>query len=93
MKLLRKIPLGPLAVLALLLAIVPFGQPHLIQKLDMLFRGALVAPIDWLDLMMHGLPLLLFLVRLIAEIPLWMAQSSPRTSAGPSKSPRKGRRG
>lgn len=70
MTFIRKIPLAPLAVIAIVLAIMPPAEPHLIQKLNMLAEGTLVKTIDWFDLAMHGVPLLVLLVRLIAEIPV-----------------------
>lgn len=69
MKWLDRLPLGPFAVVALLLAGAPFvPQPHLVEKLGMLAAGTLARPIDVADLLMHGLPLLLFGVRLLREL-------------------------
>jgi hypothetical protein len=78
MKLIRKIPLGYLAPIAIVLAILPPGQPHLIQKIEMLVNGTLVRVIDWLDLLMHGGPLILLLIRLAAEIPVLVEKSSKK---------------
>ena len=62
---LDRIPLPLLAVAAVLLALAPFGsEPHLVQKLRMLFSGELVRPIDIFDLLMHGTPLVLLIIRL-----------------------------
>lgn len=59
-----KIPVVPLAVAALLLAIAPLSpEPHLVEKLGMLFKGVLTKPLDIFDLFMHGTPLLLLIVR------------------------------
>jgi hypothetical protein len=60
---LDRLPLAPLVVGALLLGLAPFApEPHLVEKLRMLFAGALVRPIDIFDLLLHGsLPLLLVL--------------------------------
>lgn len=47
----------PLAILAALtLGLAPFRPPHVVEKLQMLFHGTLVKPIDWLDFAMHGAP-------------------------------------
>ncbi len=56
-----RIPLGWLAVFALLMALLPVTpQPHLLEKLRMLADGTLHRPIDIFDLLFHGvLPLLL----------------------------------
>jgi hypothetical protein len=61
-----KLPLVPLAVIALLLAVLPFGStPHLAEKVGMLFQGALTRPIDIFDLFMHGTPAVLLVIRII----------------------------
>lgn len=47
-----------LIIIALVMAVLPFGeQPHLWQKLLLLKDGYLHKPMDWLDLLMHGGPL------------------------------------
>ncbi|HHH49048.1 MAG TPA: RND transporter [Gammaproteobacteria bacterium] len=63
MKWLDRIPFFPLAVGALLLGLAPFTpQPHLLEKLQMLFSGTLQRPVDIFDLCLHGaLPALLLL--------------------------------
>ena len=39
------------------LGLAPFAPvPHVVEKVGMLFRGQLVQPIDWFDLVMHGAP-------------------------------------
>ena len=60
---LDRIPFIPLALGALMLGLAPFTpQPHLVEKLHMLFAGTLQRPIDIFDLCLHGaLPLLLLL--------------------------------
>jgi len=61
----EKIPLTLLAAIAILMALAPFvPEPHLWQKLKMLFAGTLVKPIDIFDLLWHSLPLALFLIKL-----------------------------
>ncbi len=60
-----KIPLPLLAAIAILMALAPFvPEPHLWQKLKMLFAGTLVKPIDIFDLFWHSLPLTLFFIKL-----------------------------
>ena len=60
-----RIPLPMLVAAAVLLGLAPFApEPHLWQKLKMLFAGELVRPIDIFDLIMHGTPVLLLLIRL-----------------------------
>lgn len=66
MKWLDRVPLSLIAVIAVLLALAPFGaEPHLWQKLKMLFAGSLSRPIDILDLFLHGAPAVVLFVKLV----------------------------
>jgi len=68
MKWLDGIPLMLLLPLAVLLALAPFTpEPHLVEKFRMLFNGTLSRPIDILDLFLHGTPLLLVVLKLVAR--------------------------
>ena len=63
---LDKIPLGPLAIIAVVLGLAPFvPQPHLFEKLGMLFSGTLTRPVDIFDLVMHGTPVVLLILKLL----------------------------
>lgn len=71
MKWLDKIPMSILLPLAVFLALAPFvPEPHLWEKLKMLAAGTLVRPIDMFDLLMHGTPLLLLLLKLVRQLSL-----------------------
>lgn len=60
MKLIDSLPLSTLAVASLTLGLAPFvPEPHVWEKLKMLFSGMLVQPIDVFDLALHGLPWML----------------------------------
>lgn len=60
-----RIPLGTLAIAALLLGLAPFfPEPHLWEKLKMLAAGTLSRPLDIFDLVLHAAPLLLLMVKL-----------------------------
>jgi hypothetical protein len=62
---LDRIPLQMIAFPAILLGLAPFvPEPHLWEKLKMLAAGELHRPIDIFDLLMHGLPVLLLLLKL-----------------------------
>ena len=63
MKWLDKIGYTPLVIVAILLGMAPLDpEPHLWQKLKMLFGGTLVRPLDIFDLFFHGaVPALLIL--------------------------------
>jgi hypothetical protein len=61
-----KLPVKPLIVVAVFFALAPFKpEPHLFEKLRMLFEGTLTRPIDIFDLFMHSLPIMLLAIRLI----------------------------
>jgi hypothetical protein len=65
MQWLDRIPLTLLLPLAVLLALAPFTpEPHLLEKLGMLFEGTLSRPVDIFDLLLHGAPLLLLVLKL-----------------------------
>ena len=63
-KLFDRIPLVLLVVLCLTLGLAPFQPPHLVEKLGMLMAGELTAPIDIFDLLLHGTPWVLLIVKL-----------------------------
>jgi hypothetical protein len=62
---LDKIPLAPLALIAVLLGLAPFvPEPHLWEKLKMLATGTLSRPIDIFDLLLHATPLVVLILKL-----------------------------
>jgi len=80
MKWLDRIPLSVLVILALGLGLAPFApEPHLWQKLKMLFAGTLTRPLDVFDLLMHGAPVALLAMRLVR---IAFARSTP-SGGGP----------
>jgi hypothetical protein len=65
MSFLDQIPLPYLVLAALTLGLAPFvPEPHLWEKLKMLFAGTLVKPIDIFDMVLHGAPWVLLLAKL-----------------------------
>lgn len=50
------------------LGLAPFAPPHIIEKLTLLFNGELVKPIDWFDLLFHGIPWMLLVLKLAAQV-------------------------
>lgn len=60
---LAKLPYDILILAAIMLAIVPIGEPHLLQKLNMLFNGTLKKPLDIFDLFMHSTPIVLLILK------------------------------
>lgn len=65
MKFLDEMPLSFLIIVSLTLGLAPFAPPHVLEKLQMLFSGTLVRPIDIFDLLMHGAPWLLLGAKLV----------------------------
>ncbi len=65
MTLIDRLPLSYVAIVAFALGLAPFRpMPHLVEKLMMLRAGALTQPVDIFDLVMHGLPVVLLIVKL-----------------------------
>jgi len=65
MKWLDKVPLGPLILAAVFMALAPFRpQPHLWEKLGMLADGQLTQAVDIFDLFWHSALLILVLLKL-----------------------------
>ena len=61
---LDRIPLSGLVLVALALGLAPFvPEPHLWEKLKMLAAGTLSRPLDLFDLVMHGAPAVLLLLK------------------------------
>lgn len=66
MSLIDKIPVFQLAIGALLLGLAPFfPEPHLFEKLRMLFNGTLKEVVDIFDLLMHAALPILLVVKLV----------------------------
>ncbi len=60
------IPVPALVFASLLLGLAPFQpEPHVWQKLKMLAGGELSRPMDIFDLLMHGTPILLLIIRMV----------------------------
>jgi hypothetical protein len=68
MKLLDKIPLGPLMLAAIFMALAPFQpQPHLWEKLAMVIAGTLSRPMDIFDLFWHSFLIVLVIIKLVRK--------------------------
>jgi len=60
MRWLDKVPMIPLFLAAIFMGLAPFQpQPHLWEKLNMLFSGSLTQPLDMFDLLQHSALLIL----------------------------------
>ena len=65
MKFINSIPLPHFIVLSLFLGLAPFfPEPHLAEKIRMLMSGTLIKPLDMFDLLLHGTPWVLLLVKI-----------------------------
>lgn len=61
-------PLALFVIAALTLGLAPFlPEPHLVEKLRMLAAGELSRPIDIFDLIMHGAPWALLILKLYRQ--------------------------
>lgn len=62
-------PVAPLVMASLTLGLAPFlPEPHLLGKLRWVAGGAVgMAPIDWGDLLLHGAPVTVLIVVLLAR--------------------------
>ncbi|MBE9560133.1 MAG: RND transporter [Proteobacteria bacterium] len=66
LKYIDNIPLIPLAVVAVLMALAPFSpEPHLLEKSRMLINGELSKPIDIFDLFWHSFLIVILVIRLV----------------------------
>jgi hypothetical protein len=64
-RLLAQLPLSILVILCLTLGLAPFvPEPHIWEKLKMLVSGTLTRPIDIFDMLFHGVPWILLLLKL-----------------------------
>ncbi|WP_407492837.1 RND transporter [Pseudooceanicola sp. MF1-13] len=63
---LDQLPWNLLIIACLTLGLAPFfPEPHIWEKLKMLVSGTLTKPIDIFDLLMHGAPFILALLKLV----------------------------
>jgi len=62
---LDKIPLVVIVLFAVFLGLAPFvPEPHLWEKLKMLFAGTLTRPLDIFDLLWHATPFVILVLKL-----------------------------
>jgi hypothetical protein len=74
----RALPYQYLIPIAILLALAPFRpEPHLVEKVRMLAHGTLHRPIDIFDLVLHGTPLLLLVLRVGLDLVAGGANQPP----------------
>jgi hypothetical protein len=62
------LPWGLVIIVCLTLGLAPFAPPHIVEKLQMLVKGKLVRPIDWFDLILHGTPWVILVIKAFVTI-------------------------
>jgi hypothetical protein len=63
---LDELPMPVVVLAALLLGLAPFSpEPHVWEKLKMLADGTLSKPIDIFDLVLHGAPFVVLILKLL----------------------------
>lgn len=73
-----RLPLPWVVVVAAWMAVAPITpEPHLIEKLRMLFAGTLVRPLDIFDLALHAAPMGLLILM------LWRRRRATRLTSPP----------
>ena len=68
MDFISKMPWALLILACLTLGLAPFNPPHIWEKLQMLVQGKLVRVIDWFDLVLHGTPWVLLILKIIISL-------------------------
>jgi hypothetical protein len=71
-----RLPWGLVVMACLTLGLAPFTPPHIVEKIGMLMAGKLVKPIDWFDLVLHGAPWALLLLKAALSLTRGAAASS-----------------
>ena len=67
LSLLDKISWTLIVVLCATIGLAPFSQPHIVEKLALLTNAELTKPLDWFDLLFHGLPWALLMAKTVAH--------------------------
>ena len=66
MQFIDNMPLSLLIIMCLLLGFAPFiPEPHIVEKIRILFQGTLKKPLDIFDLLYHSAPFVLLIIKLI----------------------------
>jgi hypothetical protein len=81
MQWLAELPWSVVIVACLTIGLAPFAPPHIVEKLQMLYQGTLVRPLDWFDLLMHGAPWVLLVAKIVQA--LLVPVGAPPEVAGP----------
>lgn len=61
----QKIPFPLLLIFCVIIGLAPFSpEPHLVEKIRMLFQSTLTKPMDIFDLLFHGTPFVLLAAKI-----------------------------
>ena len=63
-----KLPWMTVIIICLTLGLAPFTPPHLWEKLVMLYNGELKKAIDWFDMLMHGAPWIVLIMKAVIHL-------------------------
>ncbi len=63
-----KIEWNIVIIVCLTLGLAPFSPPHIFEKVLMLLDGNLRKPLDWFDLLLHGTPWLILIVKTVITV-------------------------
>lgn len=66
-KIIDGLPFWPIIIIAVIFGLMPFGEPHLVSKFNMLRDGVALLPIDWFDIVVHAGPLVLAAIKIRRE--------------------------
>ncbi len=62
-RIMNELPWYLVALLCLTIGLAPFKPPHIVEKMQMLIDGRLVRPLDLFDLVFHGMPWILLVLK------------------------------
>ena len=65
LSLIDKLNWAIIILLCATLGLAPFSPPHIVEKLTLLINGSLIKAVDWFDLVIHGLPWLILLLKTV----------------------------
>ena len=54
-------------ILCATLGLAPFSPPHIVEKISFLINGELIKPLDWFDLLLHGFPWIILILKAVVH--------------------------
>ncbi len=69
----------PAIIMVMTLGLAPFNPPHILGKVKWVMGGAKgMQPMDWFDLLLHGLPWVFLLFTIVQIIYRYAIKNNPR---------------